>query len=537
MTDTSAPSRPNILLIMVDDMGFSDIARYGSEISTPNLDRLCGRGMVFQQMYNGARCCPTRASIMTGLYPHQAGVGGMVNPGPTEAYQGYLNDRCVTIAELLRSGGYRTFMSGKWHCGGVYNVQQPDTWSPGDATHPTPVQRGFEEHYGTLCGAGSYYYPPTLSHNTTFIKPESGAYHLTDAISDHAAGTIRNFRRSSPDKPFFGYVAYTAPHWPLHAPESLIEKYRGTYAGGWDATRTARHERLKGSGILDPKWPISPRDEEVAPWRDIPDKDYQDALMATYAAMIEQMDAGIGRILAELDDQGITDNTLILFLSDNGGCHEHIRHGTSWASRLHRPTLDGREGTVGDAPGVLPGPADTYQSYNRPWANVSNTPFRLHKHWVHEGGISTPLIAHWPARIAGGAMTNRLSHIIDILPTCLDAAGLDYPAEFEGRPITAAPGESFMPTLSGTEQDSSDRLVFWEHEGNLAVRHGQWKLVQKFETTGRWELYDMTEDRTELNDLAATKDDEVDRLSKLWQEWADSVGVVPRQQIIDSWKK
>jgi len=533
--DTPA-KRPNIIVILVDDMGFSDIDCYGSEISTPNLSRMARGGVVFRQMYNCARCCPTRASLLTGLYPHQAGIGAMVNELPWPQYQGYLNDRCVTIAEALGSAGYRTFMSGKWHVGGGYNVQKPETWSPGDAKHPTPNQRGFEEHFGTLCGAGSYWYPPTLSRNGAFVKPENQEFYLTDAIATHASEMIGRACESTPDQPFFSYVAFTAPHWPLHAPQADIERYRGRYAGGWDAVRTARHEELKGSGILDPKWPISPRDPEVPAWEDIPDKDYQDALMATYAAMLHRVDTGIGKILQTLEDRGIAEDTLVLFLSDNGGCHEFIQHESSWASRLQRQTLEGEDVTVGNAPGLMPGPDTTYQSYNRPWANASNTPFRLHKHWVHEGGIATPLIAHWPGRIKQGRQTDRLSHVVDIMTTCLDAAGVNYPAEYDGKPITPPAGESFLPTLDGAEQDTSDRLLFWEHEGNLAVRHGRWKLVQQWEKR-RWELYDMAEDRTELNDLSESKNDEVSRLGGLWSEWADTIGVVPREQVIASWKK
>ncbi|MFP4053438.1 MAG: arylsulfatase [Phycisphaerae bacterium] len=524
----SGARRPNIIVVMVDDMGFSDIGSYGSEISTPALDQMAEGGMAFRQMYNCARCCPTRASLLTGLYPHQAGIGGMVNDLGYPAYQGYLNDRCVTLAEALGAGGYRTFMSGKWHVGGGYNVQRPDTWTPGDPTHPTPVQRGFEEHFGTLCGAGSYWFPPTLSHNDTFLKPERSDFYLTDEISNHATRMIDRACDETPGQPFLMYVAYTAPHWPLHAPHGDIEKYRGKYAKGWDALRTARHEELKASGILDPKWPISPRDPEVPAWDDIPDKDYQDALMATYAAMVERMDAGVGSILARLKQRGIEENTLVLFLSDNGGCHEFIRYGSSWADRLQRQTLEGEDVTVGNAPGVLPGPDSTYQSYNRPWANASNTPFRMHKHWVHEGGIATPLIAYWPGKIAPGRQTERLSHVVDIMATCIEASGAEYPEQYNGKPITPMAGESFLPTLMGQVQDTSERVLYWEHEGNIAVRHGRWKLVQMFERVGEWELYDMAEDRTELDDLSVRKDGEVRRLEKMYNEWADRIGVVPR---------
>ncbi len=529
--DATSARRPNIVLIMVDDMGYSDIGRYGSEIRTPSLDRLAGEGMVFSQMYNCARCCPTRASILTGQYPHRAGVGAMVGDLGTPAYQGYINDRCVTIAEALKAGGYRTYMSGKWHCGGPYNTRQPQTWTPGDATHPTPNQRGFDEHYGTLCGAGSYFHPPTLTHNGTWQKPEGDGWYLTDALSDRAVGMVEDAARH--DQPFFLYLAYTAPHWPLHAPGEDVARYRGRYTGGWDALRTTRHEKLRASGLLDAKWPISPRDPTAPPWEDVTDRDMQDARMAAYAAQIDRMDQGIGRVLDALDRLGLAEDTMVMFLSDNGGCHEFIQAHTGWSERLNTGLPDGREMKMGDLPGVYPGPEDTYQSYGRPWANASNTPFRLHKHWVHEGGISTPLIVRYPGVAPAGSISHVVSHVIDILPTCLDAAGAAYPSDLDGRSIDPADGRSMLGFLRG-EPDRDPRVLFWEHEGNLAVRDGAWKLVARWHDgrTLPWELYNMDDDRTELNDLAAAKPDLLGSLGTRWQRWADSIGVVPRAKLI-----
>jgi len=531
-------ARPNIVLIMVDDMGFSDIGRYGSEIATPHLDRLAQGGVAFSQMYNCARCCPTRASILTGLLPHQAGVGGMTGDMGTPAYQGYLNDRCVTVAEALKAAGYRTYMSGKWHCGGPYDVRRPETWAPGDATHPTPNTRGFDEYYGMLSGAGNYFAPPTLIHNDTWAAPEGDGWYFTDAISDHAVRMIEDAarHRDAPDDaaatPFFLYVAYTAPHWPLHAPAETIERYRGTYACGWDAVRTRRHETLKAGGLLDPAWPISPRDDAAGPWDDVPDKDLEDARMAVYAAQVDRMDQGVGLILDALDRLGIADDTMVLFLSDNGGCHEFLGPDAAWCRRLNTPLPGGREVRMGNLPGVYPGPADTYQSYQLPWANASNTPFRLFKHWVHEGGIATPLIVRYPGVAAAGAISHAVSHVIDVLPTCLDAAGATYPAEHDGREITPTPGRSMMPFLRG-EADRDGRVVYWEHEGNLAVRRGRWKLVAKFDRgrTGPWELYDMVADRTELHDLAAAKADVAGELAALHGEWCDRIGAVPWERL------
>jgi len=523
------PPRPNIVLILVDDMGFSDIGRYGSEIDTPNLDRLARGGVVFSQMYNCARCCPTRASLLTGLYPHQAGVGQMMSNLGDPAYQGYLNDSCVTIAEALRAGGYRTYMSGKWHVGGPYSVREPDTWSPGDATHPTPMQRGFDEYYGMLSGAGSYFRPPTLMHNGTWIEPDGDGWYFTDAISDHAARMIDH--AASREEPFFLYVAYNAPHWPLHAPADAVAKHRGRYAGGWDALRTARHERMRASGLMDPKWPISPRDPNAPPWSDVPDRDLQDARMAVYAAQLDIMDAGVGRLLSALERTGVAENTMVIFLSDNGGCHEFLTPRNRWVDTLNTGTPGGGPMRMGNLPDVLPGPADTYQSYTLPWANASNTPFRLHKHWVHEGGIATPLIVHLPGVAAAGTVSHAVSHVVDILPTCLDAAGVAYPAEHDGRAVTPAAGRSLLPFVRG-EADRDRRIVYWEHEGNRAVRDGRWKLVNRYNgSPGPWELYDMVADRTELNDLAAAKDEQVRELAALYDQWAARCGVVPWERI------
>ncbi|MFP4353649.1 MAG: arylsulfatase [Phycisphaerae bacterium] len=523
------PHRPNILVILVDDMGFSDIGCYGSEIRTPNLNRLAEGGLVFRQMYNCSRCCPTRASLLTGLYPHRAGIGAMVKDLGAEPYQGYLNDRCATVAELLSAGGYRTKMSGKWHVGGPYPHDSPSEWNKGDTTHPLPIQRGFEEHWGTLAGAGSYWKPETLVHNDTWVEPEADEdFYYTDAISDHACRMIDDCRRTTPDKPFFLYVAYTAPHWPLHARPEDIERYRGQYRKGWDAVRTARHEQLKGSGILEDRWEISPRDETVPPFDQVDDAEYQDMLMAVYAAQIDRMDQGVGRILATLERHRIEDDTVVMFLSDNGGCHEFIRHGSNWAQRLTHHDYFGQPVVPGDAPGVMPGGPLTYQSYNVPWANVSNTPFRMYKHWVHEGGIATPLIVHCPGRIRQG-MTDAQCHVIDLLPTCLELAGLEYPEQYDGRELNRCDGESFA-SLFGGGDFRRERPLWWEHEGNRSARIEDWKLVAKFK--GPWELYNLREDRTELTDLSGAKPDMLRQLVTYYQQTADRCGVIDYQRLI-----
>ncbi len=511
-------NQPNIVLIMVDDMGFSDIGCYGSEIETPNLDALAHGGLRFGQMYNCARCCPTRASLLTGLYPHQAGVGHMVGDhGVGPAYQGYLRDDCLAVAETLKQAGYRTLMSGKWHAGGEYAANKPDSWTPGDAKHPTPRQRGFDEHYGMLGGAGSYFNPPYMVNNDQIIQEGQEGYYITDAISTHAVDMIK---RNHGDQPFFMYVAYTAPHWPLHALPEDIEKYVGKYKqGGWDAIRAARYQRLIELGIISSDWSLSPRDAQSRPWTEVEEKDWEDLRMAVYAAQIDRMDQGIGQIMETIRELGLEEDTLVMFLSDNGGCAEFMAEDSDkpQPSRYNIPTYDGRPMRVGNTPTIDPGPDDTFMSYDLPWANASNTPFRYYKHWVHEGGIATPFIAYWPRVIKEQKIVQSPWHLIDITATCLDIAGATVPKEHSGTAITPLEGVSFLPLLQG-DTYQRNQPIFWEHEGNRAVRLGDWKLVRRYPSD--WELYNMSDDRTELHDLAETEPERVSKMTVLYQQWA-----------------
>jgi len=437
---------------MVDDMGFSDIGCYGAEIQTPHLDRLGREGVRFSQFYNGARCCPTRASLLTGLYAHQAGVGAMINPGDRPAYLGHLNDRCVTIAEALRPAGYRTLMAGKWHVGGRYDLRNPDQWrrDAGDPGHPIPVQRGFDEHYGILCGAASYFNPPTLIHNDRFIPPDTDDYYFTDALGDHACRMVR--QAADDHTPFFLYWAPTAPHWPLHARPRDIERYRGKYAAGWDALRQARYQRLLDEGLIQPQWNLSPRDDKSYPWEEATDKQWEDLRMAVYAAQVDSVDQSVGRMLDTLEATGQADNTLFLFLSDNGACAEFLREDaetTAWPGHFALPTADGQGVVeVGNRRDLEPGADGTFMSYDLPWANASNTPFRRFKSWTHEGGIATPLIAHWPAAMAGRRIAHTVGHIIDLMPTILEAAGAAYPETHADRPVLPAEGRSLLPVIT-----------------------------------------------------------------------------------------
>lgn len=510
---------PNILLIMADDMGFSDLGCYGSEIRTPNIDALARNGARFTQFYNTARCCPTRASLMTGLYPHQAGVGHMVdNPKALPGYTGDLNRECVTIAEVLKQAGYQTLMTGKWHV-------TPIT----ESKHNWPLQRGFDRYYGIIHGAADYFNPVTLVRDNEFVKPDRPDYYFTDAIADHAVQYIEA-AAGKPD-PFFAYVAFTSPHWPLHAPEADIARYKGRYEKGWDNLREERHKRMIELGIVDRRWPMTPRDKDAPAWETVTDKEWQQRRMEVYAAQIDRMDQGVGRIVEALRKTGALENTLILFLADNGGCAEELGPQTKG---LHVPakTRGGAGVRVGNVSGVMPGDDTTYQSYGLAWANSSNTPFRLYKHWVHEGGISSPLIAHWPQQIRkAGAVVREPGHLIDIMATCVDVAGAKYPANYKGHTIQPMEGASLKAAFTGARIQRKDAL-YWEHEGNRAVRQGRWKLVARH--PGEWELFDIEADRTEVNNLAAKEPKRLREMSALYDRWAARAHVEPWTKIQQS---
>jgi arylsulfatase A-like enzyme len=519
--------KPNIVLILNDDMGFSDIGCYGGEVDTPNLDRLAAGGLRFSQFYNTARCSPSRASLLTGLHPHQTGIGVLTYDFGPEGYAGNLNHRCVTIAEALKASGYRSYLSGKWHVAG--NLTQPtDSW---------PMQSGFDAFYGTIIGAGSFYDPNTLTRGNENIEHEARAegFFYTDAISDNAVGFIRAHRREHPDKPFFEYVAYTAPHWPLHAHDEDIAKYKGRFDKGWDALREERLARLVESGILEKSWPLSDRDPTQPPWTQAQHKEWLLRCMEVYAAQIDRMDQGIGRIIRALEETGQLDNTLIIFMSDNGACAEDIPEGVTVDELVNRlmiakaKTRSGEPVHFGNNPERMPGPENTYQSYGTAWANLSNAPFRLYKHWIHEGGISTPLIFHWPAGIASrNEVRHSPGYLPDIMATLLDITGTPYPARWPGREIAPLEGHSLRAAFAKEQEDRPP--MFWEHEGNAAVRIGQWKLVRNYPRP--WELYDMEADRTELHDLAAKHPDRVRDMAAQYDRWAKRCNVIPREKIL-----
>ncbi len=533
---------PNIILIMSDDMGFSDLGCYGGEIQTPNLNRLAEGGVRLSQFYNAGRCCPTRASLLTGLYPHQAGIGHMMEDRGHDGYRGDLNNRCMTIAEVLKPAGYRTYGVGKWH---VTKHAQPEgpklNW---------PLHRGFDRFYGTITGAGSFYDPGTLTRDDKMISPfadpeyQPKQYYYTDAISDHAVRFIDEHARDQKEQPFFMYMAYTAAHWPMHALEEDVAKYRGKYDAGYESMRQARFLRMKQMGLIAKNAELSPT---FGDWTQVQDKAWETRCMEVYAAMIDRMDQGIGRVVSTLEKNGMLENTLILFLQDNGGCQEGIgRQGKPPESNattypviaqdalrldvIPKQTRDGQ--AVKQGQGIIPGGPNDYIAYGEAWANVSNTPHREYKHFVHEGGISTPLIAHWPSGIPEtqhGKIAMQPGHLIDLMATCADAAGANYPAEFNGQPIRPKEGMSLIPVFQG--QQPSTRSIFWEHEGNRAHRAGPWKLVAK--ENKPWELYNIDHDRAEMHDLAAAEPERVQSMAAAWETWAARAQVLP----VGTWKQ
>lgn len=525
--------QPNILLILNDDMGYSDIGCYGGEIDTPNLDKLADNGTRFTQFYNTARCSPSRASLLTGLHPHQTGIGVLTYDQGPEGYAGDLNNHSVTIPEVLKEQGYSTYMSGKWHISSELNTPS-ESW---------PVQRGFENFYGTIIGAGSFYDPNTLTRQNENIEHEAkedSEFFYTDAISDQAVQYIENHHETNPDKPFFQYVAYTAPHWPLHAHEEDIQKYEGRFNEGWDVLREKRMERMKAMGIIDESWDLSDRDPEQPAWEDAADKEWRLRCMEVYAAQIDRMDQGIGRIMKSLEDTGQLDNTLVIFLSDNGACAEDIPSDVTKEEMVHQlqlardKTRNGEDVLFGNRRDVMPGAENTYQSYETPWANLSNTPFRLYKHWIHEGGVATPLIMSWPEGIdEKGTMRHSPGQLTDIMATILDVTGSTYPEEYNGNAIYPLEGKSVMPIVK--DDTPKDDPLFWEHEGNAGIRMGKWKLVRDY--PGSWELYNMAQDRTELVDVAGEHPEKVAEMEKRYNEWADRCGVIPREKILDLMRK
>lgn len=527
---------PNIVLIVADDLGFSDLGCYGGEIITPNIDKLASKGIRFTNFYNGSRCCPSRASLLTGVYPHQAGIGHMVEDRGIPSYSGELSSETPTIAEMLKDRGYATYMAGKWHI--------TKNTVPGTPNVNRPLNRGFDHFYGILPGYSSLWNPAFLMKDSTFITiPEESDYYFTEAIAESSCQYIQEAHDN--DKPLFMYVAFTAPHYPLHARQEYIDHYTETYKQGWDKLRQQRTDNLINSGILPKGTELSPRDELSNPWEDEESKDWQASRMAAFAAMVEQVDVAVGDIIKTLEENNELDNTLIIFMSDNGGsCEGHLnntieRWGKEWSSK-HIPkfTRDGRTIKSGDWVDEPLGADTTFGSYGVKWANLSNAPFRRHKSWMHEGGISTPSIAYWPNQIKSGRIENTPSHIIDIMATAIDITSEN---NSKGGVDVKPEGESLLPLFQG--KGLRDRTLCWEHEGNRAIQKDGWKLVsehpgtwsaiRKYEENGSWELYKLSEDRTELTNLASKYPEKVKELSDEWQQWADRTGVIKWSSLVE----
>lgn len=524
--DAPEPKRPNIVLILADDLGYSDLGCYGGEINTPNIDSLAANGIRYRQFYNTARSCPSRASMLTGLTPHNAGVGHMVADRGYPGYHGTLANNTVTLAEALKQAGYNTAMSGKWH---VTN----NTDTAGDQSQ-WPLQRGFDRFYGTLSGHGSFWDPKCLFDGNTPLRAD-GDFYYTEAITDSACSFIDNMAVAG--EPFFLYVAYTAPHYPLHARPEYIEKYKGRYAMGWDSLRNERFERIKQVGAISPDATLPPKDFQCYDWADEKYPEWQQMRMEVYAAMVEQMDCGVGHIVEKLRERGLLDNTIVIFLSDNGASNEgHLdntveRTGKHWGDKMiPATTRDGRPVHAGDIPGVALGADDTYGSYGSQWAHMCCTPFARYKSWIHEGGIHAPMIVSYGNNIVDkGSWRDGVYNITDFMPTFLELAGGDYPDTIRGVKTIPIEGISMVESFTKNVGDTT-RMLFWEHEGNKGVRRGRWKLVAEYPgswstlrpypTQGAWELYDMDTDPTECNNVAALHPDIVDEMAGQWDAWA-----------------
>lgn len=522
---TRAAERPNVILVMVDDLGFSDLGFHGGEIETPNIDALARGGVRFSNFRNTGRCCPTRATLMTGLHPHQTGIGHMTNPPGrdnhdrgVDGYRGFLNGRCVTTAEVLRDAGYATLMSGKWHLG----YDSKECW---------PLQRGFDKYFGCISGATRFFHPEqprgmTLG-NEHLKTPESTTdrdFYTTDAFTDYGIQFIEeHLQDDSSQRPFFLYLAYTAPHWPLQAFEDDVAKYRGRYRLGWDELRKQRYQRQIELGLIKPEWELSQRTPGIPDWESL-DEDKQDEMdlkMSVYAAMVDRIDQNIGKLVERLKTAEVFEETLILFLSDNGACQEGGMLGRGEFYDVQQRNLEHNN------------------SYGEAWANASSTPFRLYKHFVHEGGAATPFFAHWPAQIAPQEeWYDEPAQLIDIMPTLIDLAGGSYPQERQGKQIPAIDGVSLRPAFEGKPLEREQPL-FYEHENNAAVHEGDWKLVGRGVATERgvdptkWELYNLAEDRTEINDLAESHPEKVRDLAAEWEAWSNRVGVYPKRASAD----
>jgi len=508
--------KPNIMIIMVDDMGYSDPGCYGGEIQTPNIDYLAEEGVRLTNFYNCSRCCPSRASLLTGQYQHNVGL----------TFNGEsLTKNCVTIAEVLKEAGYQTGMTGKWHLSKTV-VKQEKTeqldWlanriNGGDFAdiNTYPCNRGFDEHFGVIWGVVNYFNPFSLVHNEEPVKNIPEDFYMTDYVTDKTLDLIDKF--SKKEQPFFMYVAHTAPHWPLHALPEDIDKYKGKYNSGWDELRKNRYSRMIDMGIFDKESTPKAENTSGLKWDSIENKEWEAAHMEVHAAMVDHVDQGVGKILNKLKAIGELDNTVIFFMSDNGASPERVIK-----AGYDRPAYT-RDSTriyyVNDGY-ARPGGETTMAGLGKGWAGAVNTPFRYWKATEYHGGNATPFIIYWPKGLVlkkGSINKTELAHVMDIMPTCLDIAGTEYPNTYHGNKIDPLDGRSLLPFIKGTKRKGYD-VMFWEHEGNKAVRKGSWKLVAL--KGGKWKLYDLSKDISETDDLSSQYPDQVEEMQKLYNSWA-----------------
>lgn len=545
---SQAAEKPNILIIVADDLGFSDLACFGGEIHTPHLDQLASQGLRFTHCYNSSRCCPSRASLLTGLYPHQAGIGRFVGSGKLPGYLGRLSDRCVTLAEVLKPAGYDCYVAGKWH-----------------VNEPGPIERGFKAFYGFLHGyAIDSWNPLMMIHlpEKSAIPPakDTEPFFATNAITQNAIQFLDQSRTK--ENPWLLYLAYQAPHFPLQAPAEHITRYVDTYSRGWDLLREERFARMNKLGlipkglVLPPRGPIDNKrvakahgsmtpDGMNPSWDSLPADRRADLAqrMAVYAAMVENMDMNIGRVVKYLKKHKQLDNTLILFTTDNGACAEWEPFGFDLNPKDYLKVKPGRGINTytnpkpnhlhkGEELAAMGGPNSLF-SYGSAWANLSNTPLRLYKHYAHEGGIRSPMIVHWPKGIDDpSGIRDQMIHVMDVMPTCVQLAGAKYPAEFRGKQILPVEGQSILPSIQGKEQQP--RTIVFEHERNAAIRSGDWKLVGQnvisrdtIRQDGKWELYNLKTDPFELNNLMADQPQKAEQLFKHLKSEAKRTLILP----------
>jgi len=503
LAGSAVAAPPDVVVFLADDMGFSDLPSYGGEMEAPTLDALAREGVRFSQFYVTPRCSPTRAALLTGRTPHAAGVGWLADAATDHrAYRGAIRPEVATLPEALAPAGYRSYAVGKWHLDPALDPAGPDS----------PRARGFERYFGVLRGADDLYRPESLARDDERLAPPEAPFYLTEAISDEAAGFVREHARDTPERPFFLYVAFTAPHWPMQAPPADVAAHRGRYQDGWDAARDRRAGRIVDLRVFASTWALSRRDPRVPPWEEARHPDWQRARMRAYAGMVRAMDRGVATVLSALRDTGRAERTVVVFLSDNGGSPEVLSPASAW---LRRAAGFWTPEQYGDDPAITPGGSDSFQSYGRGWSNVSNTPFRGHKSELLEGGIASPLIVRWPEglRRAPGGWARGPAHVTDLAATFLDLAGVAAPDDLDG--------QSLAPILSGGRRGRGP--MFWEHEGWRAVREADLKAVRPF--LGAWALYDLAEDRSELEDLAGERPEDLARLTAAWDAWAEQAGV------------